>query len=191
VHLISEAARCDTCCFTCSAKRLVITSYLSRSVARKAQAFTGPEKRTEDYKVACMSTHSGDGEWTHINRSESHASLRKCPCLLAHSAQSSYFTAPTADFETKSFTANWIDALRVLAIKGKKVKKGKGRVLALIALLTSELVTRSASTISEVAADWHEPMLPGRIMRPSITRASEQLDPRCSIQAYHRPNQPH
>ena len=44
-------------------------------------------------------------------------------------------------------------------------------------------------TISEVAADWHELTIPQRIMRPSIARASEQLDPRCSMQAYHRPNQ--
>ena len=51
--------------------------------------------------------------------------------------------------------------------KGKKVK-GKGRVLA-IALLTRELVT----------------------MRPSIARANEKLDPRCSTQTYHHPNQPH
>jgi len=33
-------------------------------------------------------------------------------------------------------------------------------------------------TISEVAADWHEPMIPQRIMRPSIASASEQFDPR-------------
>ena len=89
--------------------------------------------------------------------------------------------------------------------------EGEGRVLA-IALLTRELVTRSVLqirpladivhskysftylltyllTISEVAADWHELMIPRRIMRPSITaRASEQLDPRCSTQTYRRPN---
>ena len=35
-------------------------------------------------------------------------------------------------------------------------------------------------TISEVAADWHEPMVPQRIMWPSIARANGQLDPRCS-----------
>jgi len=35
-------------------------------------------------------------------------------------------------------------------------------------------------TISEVAADWHELMVPQRIMWPSIARDSEQLDPRCS-----------
>ena len=35
-------------------------------------------------------------------------------------------------------------------------------------------------TISEVAADWHEPMVPQRIMWPSIAHANGQLDPRCS-----------
>jgi len=31
-------------------------------------------------------------------------------------------------------------------------------------------------TILEVAADWHELMIPRRSMRPSIARLSEQLD---------------
>ena len=35
-------------------------------------------------------------------------------------------------------------------------------------------------TISEVADDWHEPMVPQRIMWTSIARANGQLDPRCS-----------
>jgi len=39
-------------------------------------------------------------------------------------------------------------------------------------------------TILEVAADWHELMIPQR-----IASDSEQLDPRCSMQTYHRPNQ--
>ena len=34
-------------------------------------------------------------------------------------------------------------------------------------------------TISEVAADLHEPMVPQRIMWSSIARANGQLDPRC------------
>ena len=46
-------------------------------------------------------------------------------------------------------------------------------------------------TISEVAADWHELMIPQRIMRPSIARTSEQLDPECSMQTYHSSNQLH
>jgi len=32
-------------------------------------------------------------------------------------------------------------------------------------------------TISEVAADWHELMIPQHTMQPSIARVSEQLDP--------------
>jgi len=35
--------------------------------------------------------------------------------------------------------------------------------------------------ISEVAADWHELMIPQRTMRPSIARVSEQLDPRFQL----------
>jgi len=31
-------------------------------------------------------------------------------------------------------------------------------------------------TISEVASDWHEPMVPQCIMWPSIARANGQLD---------------
>jgi len=41
--------------------------------------------------------------------------------------------------------------------------------------------------ISDVAADWHELMIPQRTMRPSIDRASEHLDPRSSQQTYRRP----
>jgi len=44
-------------------------------------------------------------------------------------------------------------------------------------------------TISEVAAAWHELIIPWRIMRSSIARDGEQLDPRCSTQTYHRPSQ--
>ena len=56
-----------------------------------------------------------------------------------------------------------------------------------IALLTR--LKQQRFTISEVADDWHELMIPWRIMRPSIARDGEQLDPRCSTQTYHRPNQ--
>jgi len=33
-------------------------------------------------------------------------------------------------------------------------------------------------TISEVAADWYEPVIPQHTMQPSIARVCEQLDPR-------------
>jgi len=59
--------------------------------------------------------------------------------------------------------------------------------LAIAPLATSQ----KRFAISEVAADWHELMIPRRIMRPSIARDSEQLNPQCSTQTYHRPNQPH
>jgi len=64
-------------------------------------------------------------------------------------------------------------------------------VVFAVSLLMSQTRVQKRFTISEVVDDWHELMIPWRIMRPSIARASEQLDPRCSIQTYYRPNQPH
>jgi len=52
-----------------------------------------------------------------------------------------------------------------------------------IALLTK--LEQQRFTILEVTADWHELMIPWRIMRPSIARDGKQLDPRCSTQTYH------
>ena len=47
-------------------------------------------------------------------------------------------------------------------------------------------------TISEVAADWHEPMVPQCIMWPSIARANGQLiGPTVQLADNHRSNQPH
>jgi len=44
----------------------------------------------------------------------------------------------------------------------------------------SETRDQQRFTIWEVAADWHEPMVPQRIMWLSIARANGQLDPQCS-----------
>ena len=41
--------------------------------------------------------------------------------------------------------------------------------------------------ISEVAADWHELMIPWCTFQPSIASDSEQLHPRCITQTYHCP----
>ena len=46
-------------------------------------------------------------------------------------------------------------------------------------------------TVFELAADWHELMIPQRIWRPSIAPSNEQLDPRCSMETHHSHNQPH
>jgi len=43
-------------------------------------------------------------------------------------------------------------------------------------------VSQKQFTISKVAADWHELMIPEHIMRPSIASVSDQLDPRCNQQ---------
>ena len=53
--------------------------------------------------------------------------------------------------------------------------KGKGKGLD---TYMSQTRDQQRFTISEVAADW--PMVPQRIMWPSIARANGQLDPRCS-----------
>jgi len=35
-------------------------------------------------------------------------------------------------------------------------------------------------TVSEVAVDWHEIMIPQQIMWPSVASTNGQIDPRCS-----------
>jgi len=64
-------------------------------------------------------------------------------------------------------------------------------VTCYVAAYTSQTRAQKRFTISEVAADWHELMIPQRIMQPSTARASKQLYPRCSQRTYHRPNQSH
>jgi len=58
--------------------------------------------------------------------------------------------------------------------------KGKGLDTCYSATYMSQTRDQHRFTISEVAADWHELMVPQRIMWPSIARANGQLDPRCS-----------
>jgi len=62
--------------------------------------------------------------------------------------------------------------------KGKG--KGKGLYTCYSATYVSQTHDQQCFTISEVAADWHEPMVPQRIMWPSIASANGQLDPQCS-----------
>jgi len=68
--------------------------------------------------------------------------------------------------------------LRSTYCKGKG--KGKGLDTCYSATYMSQTRDQQRFPISEVAADWHEPMVPQRIMWPSIARANGQLDPRCS-----------
>jgi len=73
---------------------------------------------------------------------------------------------------------NWRESL--LCVSSRCKGKGKGLDTCYSATYTSQTRDQQRFTISEVAADWHEPMVPKRIMWPSIARANEQLDPRCS-----------
>jgi len=60
--------------------------------------------------------------------------------------------------------------------------KDKGLGTCYSAAYMNQTRDQQRFTISEVAADWHEPMLLQRIMWPFIARANGQLklDPRCS-----------
>jgi len=58
--------------------------------------------------------------------------------------------------------------------------KGKGLDTCYSAAYMSQTRDQQRFTISEVAADWHEPMVPQRTMWPSIARHNGQLDQRCS-----------
>jgi len=61
-------------------------------------------------------------------------------------------------------------------IKGK----GKGLNICYSTTYMSQTRDQHCFTISEVAADLHEPKVPQRIMWQSIARAIGQMDPRCS-----------
>ena len=58
--------------------------------------------------------------------------------------------------------------------------KDKGEDTCYSAAYMKQTRDQQRFTISEVAADWHELMVPHRIMWTSIARANGQLDPRCS-----------
>jgi len=58
--------------------------------------------------------------------------------------------------------------------------KGKGLDTCYSTTYMSQTRDQQPFTISEVADDWHEPMVPQRIMWPSIACANGQLVPQCS-----------
>jgi len=61
-----------------------------------------------------------------------------------------------------------------------KHSKGKGLDTCYCTAYMSQTRDHQRFTISEVAADWREPMVPQRIMWPSIARANVQFYARCS-----------
>ena len=84
---------------------------------------------------------------------------------------------------------------RTTTDKRTNVSKGKGRGKGLDTCYSTAYMSQTRDqqrfTISEVAADQHEPMVPQCIMWSSIAHANRQLDRRCSQQTHHCSNQPH
>jgi len=58
--------------------------------------------------------------------------------------------------------------------------KGKGLDTCYSAAYMSQTRDQQRFTISELSTDRHEPMVPQRIMWPSIARANGRVDPQCS-----------
>jgi len=58
--------------------------------------------------------------------------------------------------------------------------KGKGQDTCYSATYMSQTRDQQRFTVSEVADDWHKPMVPQRIMWPSMAGANGQLDLRFS-----------
>jgi len=67
-----------------------------------------------------------------------------------------------------------------ISIQSVRISKGKGLDTCYSAAYLSQSLDQQRFTISEVAADWHEPAVPQRVMWPSIARANGQLDPQYS-----------
>jgi len=63
---------------------------------------------------------------------------------------------------------------------GKGQGKDKGLGSCYSTTYMSQTRDQQRFTISEVTADWHEPMVPQHIMWPSVACANGQLDPGCS-----------
>ena len=71
-------------------------------------------------------------------------------------------------------------ALSIMTAEVAKKGKGKAQDTCYSATYMCQTRDQQRFTISEVAADWHEPVVPQRIMWPSTARANGKLDPRCS-----------
>jgi len=75
---------------------------------------------------------------------------------------------------------NLVNVLLERVIVAPDRGKSKGLDTCYSAAYMSQTRDQQRSTISEVAADWHELIVPQRIMWPSIARPNGQLDQRCS-----------
>ena len=56
---------------------------------------------------------------------------------------------------------------------------------------TTQTHNQKYFAISQVAADWHEPMLLQSNMQPHTASANKKTVPAAQLQPYHHPNHPH
>ena len=71
-------------------------------------------------------------------------------------------------------------ATKCIVWQNVKDFKVKGQDTRYSPACMSQTPEQQRFTISKMAADWHELMIPQCIMRPSIARANGQLGQRCS-----------
>jgi len=109
--------------------------------------------------------------------------IKVCSPLLINSESDVFYTLYHIYVTYTGCECHRTNSVGLQVSEGKEVKVW----VLVVALLT--ILEQQRLTISQGAADWYELMIPWRIMRPSIARDGEQLDPRCSTQTYHRPNQ--
>ena len=111
----------------------------------------------------------GGGLWSRSSRTSGLTKLLPL-CCVKHGY-------PTSPSPMRVLIPNHLSEILV---KVKVKIKVKVKVWTLTCLHESDSWPAALFTISEVAADWHEPMVPQRIMWPSIASVNGQLDPRCS-----------
>jgi len=122
---------------------------------------------TQCMHLSCHAKHRRSGVWSAANNSAPSRVMAKNSPLMSSASRSKQ---GGTDACIRGVFPGGISRVR---------DKGKGLDICYSATYMSQTRDQQRFTISEVAADWHEPMVPQRIMWPSTARANGQLDPRC------------
>ena len=95
---------------------------------------------------------------------------------------STLFFLAECSYSTLGYCHSWRNfRLSVCPPSVIRVKvKDKGLDTCYSATYVSQTRDQQCFTILEVAADWHEPMVPQHILWPSTAHANGHKDPRCS-----------
>jgi len=106
-----------------------------------------------------------------------------CPYIVDEFSSEVYDFGVMCLHDRNLKTSNIIQHTLLLATLSTKYSapcKSKGLDTCYSAAYMSKTRDQQRFTISEVAAQRHDPVVPQCIMWPSISRANGQLDPRCS-----------